>query len=207
MPVETQTTLMVHSSSNWYSSNPPCCSGQLAKLREDLGDPDAISHSAKTVFNQERESNPSIKKLQKMLSTSSLRLDPTTEEPKSEPEPKQDLKDISEEKDETVSDEKKLIDFSPDQAKPETWPDQKPDPDRASRDREMDPKGEKSGTEREEISSPEDRKDIKSEKVIFFQLAPNSAFASQMARIIFFYQFFLIPMLRLVLSPRQQSCT
>ena len=143
----------------------------------------------------------SNKKLQKTLSTSLLRLDPMTEELKSEPEPRQDLKDISEEKDETVSDEKKLIDFSPDQAKPETWPDQKPDPDRGSRDREMDPKGEKSSTEREEISSPENRKDIKSEKVIFFS-SHLILFTDGVARIIFLYQFFLTPAPRHVLRPR-----
>ena len=97
-------------------------------------DSEVTTNPVKPVFNREREGNNSIKRLQTMLSSSSLRSSGTIDEEKPvklvpdlekpvDENKKQDLKNISEERDDTMSDEKRLIDFSPDQVRPDQWQD------------------------------------------------------------------------------------
>ena len=116
----------------------------MAKLREEMDD--TGSTAGKTIFNKESEGNTSssssninsVKKLHKMLSSSSMRGSSIEEEKVGKSEnseneksggeenKRNDLRNISEEKDETTSDERKreskLIDFSPDQVRPGKFP-------------------------------------------------------------------------------------
>ena len=77
-------------------------------------DSEVTTNPVKPVFNREREGNNSIKRLQKMLSSSSLRSSGTIDEEKPvklvpdlekpvDENKKQDLKNISEERDDTMS--------------------------------------------------------------------------------------------------------
>jgi hypothetical protein len=116
----------------------------MAKLREDMDD--TSSNTGKTTFNKESENMNSVKKLHKMLSSNSMRgssieeerngnENPENEKSSGDKNKRNDFRNISEEKDETTSDERKreskLIDFSPDQVRPGKWPEEE-DPDRIS---------------------------------------------------------------------------
>jgi hypothetical protein len=113
----------------------------MAKLREDMDD--TSSNAGKTTFNKESENMNSVKKLHKMLSSNSMRgssieeerngnENPENEKSSGDKNKRNDFRNISEEKDETTSDERKreskLIDFSPDQVRPGKWPEEE-DPD------------------------------------------------------------------------------
>lgn len=136
----------------------------MAKLREDMDD--TSSNAGKTTFNKESENMNSVKKLHKMLSSNSMRgssieeerngngnENPENEKSSGDKNKRNDFRNISEEKDETTSDERKreskLIDFSPDQVRPGKWPEEE-DPDRISEEQNAG-----QSIQAESIQSPE----------------------------------------------------